>query len=346
LLAGLDTGLMGNSVFVYGLSNGGPAGLIYGFIFCWVGYFCVIASMAELASIYPTSGGQYHWTFMLAPPSIAKFLSYLMGWSLVLAWQAIVASASFLTGTIIQGLIVLNYPDYGFQRWHGTLLLYAVIAIAVVFNTLLARFLPQIENAILVLHLGGFFLILIPVVVLASHSDAATVFTSFENQGDFQTQGLSFFVGIISAVFASLGADGAVHMSEEIRNASTVVPQSMMWSICINGALGIGMLIAILFCIGNVENAITTPTGYPFIEIFNQAVGNQKGATAMVALVVVITILATLTCMTAASRTLWAFARDRGVPCSHFLAKVNTPYPSQLSTLSNSPRSIKEPRYP
>ena len=27
----------------------------------------------------PTSGGQYHWTFMLAPASCRKFFSYIMG---------------------------------------------------------------------------------------------------------------------------------------------------------------------------------------------------------------------------------------------------------------------------
>ena len=38
-------------VFVYGLTNGGPAGLIYGYLFCWFGYFTVVASLAELASM-------------------------------------------------------------------------------------------------------------------------------------------------------------------------------------------------------------------------------------------------------------------------------------------------------
>lgn len=39
------------TVFVYGLTDGGPAGLIYGFLFCWLGYFCVVASLAEMVSM-------------------------------------------------------------------------------------------------------------------------------------------------------------------------------------------------------------------------------------------------------------------------------------------------------
>ena len=36
---------------MYGLTDGGPAGLIYGYLFCWLGYFTVVASMAELVSM-------------------------------------------------------------------------------------------------------------------------------------------------------------------------------------------------------------------------------------------------------------------------------------------------------
>jgi amino acid transporter len=35
--------------------------------------------ISELASMAPTSGGQYHWCAMLAPPKYMKILSYLTG---------------------------------------------------------------------------------------------------------------------------------------------------------------------------------------------------------------------------------------------------------------------------
>ena len=39
------------SVFIYGLEDGGPAGLVYGYLFCWLGYFTVVASLAEMISM-------------------------------------------------------------------------------------------------------------------------------------------------------------------------------------------------------------------------------------------------------------------------------------------------------
>jgi choline transport protein len=38
-------------VFTYGFSNGGPAGLVYGYLFCWVGTLATVASLAEMASM-------------------------------------------------------------------------------------------------------------------------------------------------------------------------------------------------------------------------------------------------------------------------------------------------------
>ncbi|KAK5198858.1 hypothetical protein LTR99_007798 [Exophiala xenobiotica] len=309
------------TVFVYGLTDGGPAGLVYGFLFCWVGYFTVVASLAEMVSMAPTAGGQYHWTFLFAPKSCRNFLSFVTGWQSVLSWQACLASAAYLGGTIMQGLLVLNYPSYDFHRWHGTLLLFAVIIVALLFNTYLAKQLPKIEGAVLIVHIVGFFGVLITLVYLAPHGSAHDVFVQYLNSGGYD-KGTSFFVGLITTVFAFVGADGAIHMSEEIINASTVVPNALVASIGLNGAMGFSMLIAILFCIGDIESALTTPTGFPFIEIFRQAVNTNAGATAMSAVVLSLMIFATIAVLAAASRMMWAFARDNGLPGSRFISQV------------------------
>lgn len=106
---------------------------------------------------------------------------------------------------MIQGLIVLNNPDYTPARWQGTLLFYAMIIFSLFFNTYLVIYLPKIEGLILIIHIGGFFGVLIPLVYLAPHSSASVVFTQFENGGAWPTQGLSFFVGIVTGVYSFLG---------------------------------------------------------------------------------------------------------------------------------------------
>lgn len=135
---------------------------------------------------------------------LSKRLLFL-GWQTVVAWQAAVASSSYLGGTILQGLLVLNHPDYGFQRWHGTLLLYALVAIGVVFNTLFARYLPEIEGAILGFHVAGIFVIIIPLIYLSPRWAAEDVFTQFLSLGGYENKGLAFFIGLVTTVFAFVG---------------------------------------------------------------------------------------------------------------------------------------------
>lgn len=142
---------------------------------------------------------------ILSPPSCSKFLSYLTGWITVISWQSGLASTAFLGATIIQGLLVLNNPSYSPQRWHATLLFYAIITACLFTNTYLARILPQIESTILLLHVLGFFGILVPLVYLAPHSSPSAVFTAFNNGGGWSTDGLSFFVGLSSSIFSFIG---------------------------------------------------------------------------------------------------------------------------------------------
>lgn len=120
-------------------------------------------------------------------------------------WQALTASGAFLCGTLIQGLIALTHPEYNPQRWHGTLLLWSVILVAVIVNTIISSLLPKLECLILIIHVLGFFAVLIPLVYMAPHGDAASVFTVFLNEGGWQTTGLSFMIGLTGNVFAFLG---------------------------------------------------------------------------------------------------------------------------------------------
>ena len=185
----------------------------------------------------------------------------------MLGWQAGGASVCYLAGTEIQGLIVLNQPDYVPQRWHGSLIAISLVLFSLLINTLLAQYLPIIEGIILLLHIIGFIAILVPLWVLAPRSSAHDVFTTFNDGGGWRNTGLAVLVGILSPQVALIGPDAAVHMSEEIRNASKTLPRIMLATLLFNGVLGLIMLITLCFCIGNLQDVLQTATGYPFIQV-------------------------------------------------------------------------------
>ena len=195
-----------------GLIDGGLAGVFWSYIWTFFGFGFVEMSLAEMASMAPISGGQYHWVSEFAPPRFQKFLSYVVGWMSTLSWQAGNASGSFLTGTIIQALIVVNYPSYTAEPWQGTLLVFAMVLVLYVVNIYGAQVWPSIQNGLLILHILAFLAVIITLWALAPHQTAKAVFTQFTNSGGWSTMGLSLMVGQISAI-ASLGcSDAAAHM--------------------------------------------------------------------------------------------------------------------------------------
>jgi len=71
-------------------------------------------------------------------------------------------------------------------------------------------------------------------------------------------------------------------IAEEINDAPRVIPFSIWSSFIFNGALGLAMLITVLFCIQDVEAATSSATGFPVMDIFVSALGSLKAGSAMV----------------------------------------------------------------
>lgn len=312
------------ALFSQPLDNGGPAGAIYGFIIAWLSTISVYMVISELASIAPIAGGQYYWVYMLAPLQYKVFFSYMTGWLASLAWIATVATETIFTGTMIQALIILGHPDYADETYQVTLFAWLVTAVAIFINVLVPNWLPRFEVFILVFHLAGFISILITLLVMTPNfSPNASVWLSGLNGGGWSTQGLSYCVGFLGNVAIFVGADASVHMAEEVSNAALNIPRAILGAMLINGIVGFAMMITVVYCLGNITTVLSTKTGFPFIQIFTDSVGNVAGATVMGAVVLALTWACAIGITTTASRMTWSFARDRGVPFSRFISRVN-----------------------
>ncbi|KAJ5587744.1 uncharacterized protein N7459_003509 [Penicillium hispanicum] len=306
-----------------GLLGGGSAGAVYAYIFAWTGTGSCFLLLSELASMAPTSGGQYHWVAMLAPSRWMKFLSYITGWLTAIGWQAAFASGTFMCAAEIQGISILAHSHYAPESYQGTLILWCLLLVALGVNLVGGKFLPRLEGLILVIHILGFFAILIPLVYMSEHNSSHEVFLNFNNGGGFSTQTLSWFVGMLGCVFSFAGGDAAVHMAEEVANASTAIPKAIVLAVVVNGSLGFGMLLGLLYCLGDIEDALKSPTGFPYIEIIYQGTGSMGGTVAMVSILLVTGVASAIGMLAATSRQFWSFARDRGVPGWRFWSRVS-----------------------
>ena len=252
-----------------------------------------------------------------------------------LGWLASVSSSVFVLTTLVQSIINIAQESYSFAPWQYTLIMIGFLAITIVFNTWGAKALPMLETCSLFGHLAGFLITLIPLLVLAPKNSAKQVFTEVVNNGGWSNTGTSCLIAQVSVLYCNLGSDSAVHIcktsshssiaranslsAEEVEDASLVVPQAMWWSFLMNVAMGIVMLITMLFCIGDLDTAINSEA--PYLVLF-QNTGSSVIATLLMVILFLLIYLGNITALATASRELWAFSRDKGFPFSKWITKV------------------------
>lgn len=128
--------------------NGGPSTLLYGSILSGFASAAMAATLAEMASMKPAVGAQYHWSALLAPKGTNPlFLGYIQGWLTTFAWNAACALNPFLMGSMIQGCIILCNENYVPTGWHTTLLAYASMALPILCNIYARRLIAPLEIA-------------------------------------------------------------------------------------------------------------------------------------------------------------------------------------------------------
>lgn len=118
--------------------------------------------------------------------------------------------------------------------------------------------------------------------------------------------------------------DSTCHLAEEIPKPSRNVPLAMVGSCVLNGIMGLGYIILLLYSTGPLKDLLTTRTGFPFMEIYLNATKSPIGATMMCLSFTIIAVVATGAATASTSRTLWAFARDGATPLHHHISKVDS----------------------
>ncbi|KAL6750363.1 hypothetical protein V8C86DRAFT_3031103, partial [Haematococcus lacustris] len=109
-----------------GLAYGGPVAVIWGWLLVSCASLAVAACLAELVSAFPTSGGLYYWTFVLAPARHRAIACWMTGWLSLLGNTrevAFTASTELLLAQYLAALIVFS----GFWQVVATLAFCALL---------------------------------------------------------------------------------------------------------------------------------------------------------------------------------------------------------------------------
>ncbi|EMD35719.1 hypothetical protein CERSUDRAFT_115678 [Gelatoporia subvermispora B] len=330
-----------SSLFAYGLTTGGPAVMVWGWIIVACFTICVGLAMAEVCSAHPTSGGPYFWAAMVSPPERAAFASWVTGWFNLLGQVAVTTGISFACATFISTVSTFN-TDF-VPNAHRTIGIYAAVLIAQgLINTFGVHLLKYLNNVSVWWHAVGTTALVIAILVKApTHQSGDFVFRTFiDGTGVDGGPGWSeraspayvAVIGILIAQYTLTGFDASAHMTEETRNAAMSGPIGIVMAISVSAVLGWFLLLGLLFSIQDLDNTIASPTGEPVAQIFLDTVG-EKGAIVLMVIVIGSMFFCGTFSITSNSRMMYAFARDGGIPGHKFFHKVDPKRKSPIRTV-------------
>lgn len=114
-------------------------------------------------------------------------------------------------------------------------------------------------------------------------------------------------------------------MAEEIIGADVVIPWSVVATSALNGVLGFATLLAMLYVTVDIDAVLESPSGqlgFPFMQVVLDSVGSYAGASVMISIVIAMFIFAIIAFLATASRIVFAFGRDKGLPFWRTMATV------------------------
>lgn len=313
------------SVLTDGLTAGG-IGMSWSWLIASVLIMSVGLSLSELSSSQPTSGGLYYWTYMLAPTKLKRPLSYLTGWTNSLGLIGGICSINYGFSGLIMSLPTIStdgkftatkYEQYG-----------VFVAVTLVHLGCLSAptyIISKFQTLCVALNLILVFLVIIAVPI-GAHSNGILnsgkyVFADHTNQTDWE-YGWSFLLSMMACVWSIGAFDSAVHTSEEATNAQESAPKAICFSIGLCGILGWAVMAVLASAMPmDYSEIINSWTGQPMAGVLFNALG-KKWTLAIVSLMVVAQFGMGLSIIFAASRQVFAFARDDAVPFSRYVKMV------------------------
>ncbi|KAI9723254.1 MAG: hypothetical protein M1812_001136 [Candelaria pacifica] len=310
------------SVLIVGVNSGGPPVMIWSWLAICAVTLAVAYSLAEICSAYPTAGGQYSWVAILAPPKYARGLSWVTGWFMMTGIVAMGATNNFIGANYILGQANLANPSYKIERWHTVLVAYLIAVSATVVNIYGPQLLDKLSRGMLIWNISSFVIVIIVLLATNDHKQPASfVFRDFQNFSGFGTAYCAI-LGLLQSAFGMCCYDSPAHMTEEMKNASKEAPKAILMTVYIGFITGFVFLITLSFCIGDIGTTALTLTGVPLIQIFYDSTNSVVGSCLLTSLITVITLVCSNGLMAAGSRSLYAFARDHGLPFSTLFSRV------------------------
>lgn len=292
----------------------------------------VALSMAEVASAFPTSLGTPYAVSQLAPPKLAPILTWLTCWS---NWLCQITAAPSVNNSCACLILALrSYNSSGISPTKGEIygLGTGIQIVHGIISSLPTRWLATFNSVGTITNI--LFLVIVFVMILAGNhrqdyypdtskfNDNGFAW-SFYNQTDWP-MGIAVLQSFLGVIWAMSGYDSPFHLSEECSNASVAAPKAIVLTATCGGAIGWMFMLAISYTLVSIDEIAEDKQGLgqPFVSYLTQIL-NKNAVNAATTLTIISSFFMGCSCMLAASRVTYAYARDGFFPLSRYWKIVN-----------------------
>ena len=321
----------GITSFHLGFCAVGPAAIGVGWPLAVIFSLCVASTMAHIASAFPTAGGLYHWAALLGGRGMGWVTAWFNLAGLVTVLAAInVGTWRFVVSCLFEG----NDPGERTQII-GVALITISQALFNLFGTRIVGSLTSFSGWWI---LGVTLALLISLLAFGSPRSPICLL-DFRNhsglpEGDSpvwpvtESMAWLFLLALLLPAYTITGFDASAHAAEETRDAARNVPRGIIQAVLVSGIAG-WVLLSVAVLVIDDDHAIASQGERAFVQIMEENIPHwlQDPLFASILLAQYLCGLATIT---STSRMAFAFARDGGLPASHWFRKisVNSQVPS------------------
>ncbi len=298
-------------IFGIGLTTVGP-GFWWGFPITLAGQMLVALTFGQLASRWPIEGSVYQWSRRLVGPVFGWAAGWAYIWTLVIAVAAVAYGAAGFVAQI-----------FGIDPSTRNLVLISLVTLALVTwgNTQGRRVLKVMVGLCIAVEIIGSIGIGAVLLIFYRENSVSVLFDGLgAPTGSIFTAPL--LLGIAYAGWSFLGFESAGAIAEEVRDPTRAIPKAMVVSLLFVAGVVMFSSLALILAIPNLAGIASGAVADPVVDTLTVHFGSTvvKG---VLVLFLIGFFAALLAIQAAASRVIWAFARESELPASRYLAKLS-----------------------
>ncbi|MFL6028170.1 MAG: APC family permease [Friedmanniella sp.] len=310
---------------LFGLGFGlGGAAFFWAWPAVFIGQLLVALNFAQLAASWPISGAIFQWSSRLAGVTFGWFTGWVMiiGQILTVAVAAIAVQA--VLPSIWSGFQIVGGPDADPSLTSQTGATNAVVlgmfmlVVTTVVNILSVRLMALVTSVGVAIEIIGVVALVAVLFFLPERGPQVLLTTTGYTSEEPYI--FAWLASSLMAAYVMVGFDSAGELAEETHNPRRTTPKTIIRALTVSGLGGALLIVGALISAPSLTDGQLATGGLAWV--ITSTLG-EVGGRLLLCTVAVAVFACTLAVQTSGARMMFSMARERALPFSRQLARVD-----------------------